>query len=64
VVNEPDVPITGDPDQQMFEATPYDGTDLPGKCVLSPDMEMLDCRAGEAEDEWAFDVIRDHAGVE
>jgi hypothetical protein len=61
VVDEPDVPITADPDGQMFDATPFDGSPLPGKCILSPTMEILECEEGEAEDDWAFEIIEEHA---
>lgn len=60
-VGEPEFPVGTDPEQAVLEVTPFDGSPLPGKCVLSPAMEMLACEAGHEEDDWAFDIIREHA---
>ena len=49
---------------EVLNATPYAGFALPGKCVLSPEMEMLDCRQGGDEDSWAFDIIKAHAAAQ
>ena len=40
----------------MVAATPYDGAAMPGKCVLSPEMVLLHCYAGE-DDTSGFDAI-------
>jgi hypothetical protein len=45
----------------VLDATPWDGMARPGKCVLSPMMEMLYCYVG-ADDTDALDVIKMHAG--
>ena len=42
----PDYPVVADEDQEMLAAVPYDGTSLPGKCLLSPQMEILHCEVG------------------
>lgn len=34
------IPVLSDLDQAILDSTPYDGSPLPGKCVLSPDMEL------------------------
>ena len=49
---------------EVLEATPYNGNGLPGKCILSPEMELLDCRSGGDEDDWAFDIIKAHAAAQ
>ena len=53
-------PVTASPDQRIIDATPWTGSPLPGKCVLSPEMELLYCYTGEGDEE-AFEVIRQHA---
>jgi hypothetical protein len=48
----------------VLEATPYTGNVLPGKCILTPDMKLLECRNGGNEDDWAFDMIKAHAAAQ
>jgi len=55
--------VLSDPTEQVFEATEYDGSVLPGKCALSPQMEMLSCTSGHGN-ESLFDAIREHAGLD
>lgn len=55
-IGDPSFPVTVDPPAAMFDATPWEGSPLPGKCVMSPEMVMLDCYAGD-EDEDAFQLI-------
>lgn len=57
------IPVLSDGNQGVLDHTPYDGNDLPGKCVLSDEMEILDCFVGHGDDAEAFDLIRDHAGI-
>jgi hypothetical protein len=57
-VGEPDFPTTVDPSQRLQEITPWKGRGRPGKCLLSPDMVMIDCTEATVDDEWAFDQIR------
>ena len=54
--------MVADETQQVFEATTYDGSRLPGKCILTPEMEMLVCTSGHGNEE-LFDAIRTHAGL-
>jgi hypothetical protein len=54
-------PVTADPAQRLVPATPWDGLARPGKCVLTPTMEMLYCYVG-ANDDAAFGEILAHAG--
>jgi len=55
-------PVTVDVDQRVLVSTPWDGLARPGKCVLSPDMVMLDCYVGD-DDTRGFAAIRAHAGL-
>lgn len=55
------MPTFSDPSRQTIEKTPYAGDRLPGKCVLSPEMEMLSCWSGASGDQAAFELIRQHA---
>lgn len=56
------LPVLGDQVSGVLSATPYDGSVFPGKCALSPAMEILHCYWGE-DDEEGFQAIRQHAGV-
>jgi hypothetical protein len=57
------IPVTIDPTgEQLYDATPWTGNARPGKCVLSPDMVLLECYAGE-DDTQGFDAIKAHAGI-
>lgn len=55
-IQRPTFPVTVDVTAEMLDATPWDGSSLPGKCVVSPEMVLLDCYVGD-EDGKAFDVI-------
>mgnify|MGYP002821357557 CR=1 FL=1 len=54
-------PILADPKVDTVSLTPYDGSALPGKCLVSPRMEMLKCWTGKEGDSEAFDMIEAHA---
>jgi hypothetical protein len=54
-------PVTADPTKQIFKATPYTGLGRPGKCVVSPEMKILNCYIG-ADDTAAFNAIKADAG--
>jgi hypothetical protein len=62
VLDNPSYPIVADESLQVFDATTYDGRALPGKCVLTPEMEMLMCTSGHGNEE-LYDAIRTHAGL-
>lgn len=53
-------PVTADVNQRLIDATPWTGLARPGKCVLTPAMEMLKCYVGANDDE-AFAAIVAHA---
>lgn len=54
--------VTANPAQDVITETPWDGYHLPGKCVLSPEMELLHCYDGEDDTE-GFEAIRDHVSA-
>lgn len=58
-----EIPVLSDRKQELLDVTPYDGETLPGKCVLSPEMELLDCTTGHGDDLDLIDGIRAHAGL-
>ena len=62
-VGNPTNPVVADPDRAILDATPYDGSTLPGKCLLSPQMEILDCWTGHYNDDEALDLIRIEEGL-
>ena len=51
-----DVPVLADGAKGTVAATPYDEASRPGKCVLSPEMVLLHCYAGEDDTE-GFEAI-------
>ena len=55
------LPVTADVNQRLVDATPWTGLARPGKCVLTPAMEMLFCYVGENDDN-AYAAIIAHAG--
>lgn len=56
----PSYPVVADPEVGILDSTLYDGNPLPGKCALSPDMEILGCENGHGEDDWARLLIEAH----
>lgn len=57
------LPVLADLDQAVYTATPWDGNARPGKCVLSPKMEILWCGVGHGFDSEAFAMIEAHAAA-
>ena len=51
------IPVTSDILQKVQDATPWNGLSRPGKCVLSPEMVMLECYEGD-DDTLGFDAIK------
>jgi len=60
-INAPDLPVLSDTEEGILEASSYPGSPLPGKCALSPEMEILRCVHGHGN-EILFEEILDHAG--
>ena len=58
---DPGMFVGSDETEQVFDSTPYDGRSLPGKCVLTPEMEMYYCTTGHGSSS-AFDAVEEHAG--
>ncbi len=54
--------MTADVGEVLVPGTPFDGSVAAGKCVLTPELEIVDCRNGHADESWAWDAILDHAG--
>ena len=59
--NPGDVPVLSDEAAAILDATPYAGTTLPGRCVLSPQMEILDCKTGHGNDTELYTLILEDA---
>lgn len=57
-IGDPSIPVVADPMQGFLYDTPYDGSELPGKCLLSPDLEIRMCWAGPGNDDAALDIVR------
>ncbi len=51
-----------DTDREVLDATPFNGEVAAGKCVLAPDLQILDCETGHGSEQWAWDAILEHAG--
>lgn len=60
-IDNPPFPVFSEPNDLMLDSTPWKADRLPGKCVLSPEMELLHCYAGDDDTE-GFDAIIEHAG--
>jgi len=55
-------PVLGDTESLLLDSVPYDGTELPGVCLLSPAMEILSCGAGNDQITPLAETIAAHAG--
>ena len=60
LLGDPRHPVLADPSEQVLSATSYDGSMLPGKCALTPEMEILECTAGHGNGA-LLERIREHA---
>ncbi len=58
-IGEPAFPVFADTQGLLLQVTPYDGKELPGKCVLSPAMEILGCVTGHGLDEVEA-IVQEH----
>ena len=56
-------PVLADPADALSTNTPWNGSTLPGKCAVAPDMTLLHCWTGHGEDTVGYDAIRAHAGL-
>ncbi|MFT5584343.1 MAG: hypothetical protein ACI9VR_001928 [Cognaticolwellia sp.] len=57
-VDDPSIPVFADPARDILNNTPYDGKELPGKCLLSPSMEIVSCWTGHENDDEALEIVR------
>ena len=60
VIGTPNIAVLGDVYAQALGITPYNGSALPGKCALTPDMEILGCIASE-DSTPVLEMIQQHA---
>jgi len=58
-ISSGDMPVLGDLTGRLIEASGWDGSSMPGQCVVAPDMTMLDCYTGE-DDARAAAAIEAH----
>lgn len=61
-LGNPQIPVLADPDKAILTSTPWADSSLPGKCILTPEMEILECYTGHGN-EAAFDVVLEHLGA-
>jgi hypothetical protein len=54
-------PVLADPTDGVAMGSPWNGSTLPGKCALAPDMTILTCWTGGGEDTQGYDAIKAHA---
>gem|GEM_PF-5189607 len=64
-IGEPNLPVTSNNDQQILEAGDYlyPGSSMPGRVLLSPQMEILGKTTGHKSDEWAWDIVREREAL-
>ncbi len=58
-IDSPDFPVVADPEKAILSATTWEGTYLPGKCALTPQMEIIKCYTGHGNDE-GLEAIVEH----
>ncbi len=59
-VGEPPFPVLSNEAQDILDVVPYTGDPLPGKCLVSPEMELIECNHGHGPDTWAAEAILEH----
>jgi len=62
-LGEPEYPVLSSTDFGILDASGYTGAPLPGKLLVNPRMEILTLETGHGYPAWAFDLIRDDAGL-
>ncbi len=55
------LPVLADTEQAIVEFTPFEGSPLPGKCLFSPEMVMVECWSGHSGIEELYEVMERHA---
>ena len=59
-IGSPSYPVFADTAEALFDAVPYDGSSLPGICLVTPEMELLECTSGHGMEQF-LETIQDHA---
>jgi len=59
-IGEPAFPVLSDIYEGALGATPYDGSSLPGTCILTPEMEILECTTGHGMSS-LLEAVQEHA---
>jgi hypothetical protein len=64
-IGEPNLPVTSNNNQQILDAAdyPYPGSAMPGRVLLSPQMEIIGKTTGHQSDQWAWDIVREREGL-
>ena len=63
-IGSPDFPVLAGGDGAIVDATPMTQDAHPEICAMTPELEILDCFVGHGGYDDAFDVIKNHAGIE
>ena len=61
-IGSPSFAVLSDVSDLSLGITPYEGTALPGKCALTPQMEILGCATGHGSHD-LFQLIEQHAAA-
>ena len=56
-IGDASLPVLADHTQRILSVTPYDGLAMPGKCVLTPEMEILYCWVGHGNEDGLGAVV-------
>jgi hypothetical protein len=57
-VEAEEIAVFADVDGEILRSTPYEGFEVPAKCLVSPQMEIIQCSAGEYADTSMFALIQ------
>ena len=61
-IGSPDFPVVADTEVASLASTGFNGVNLAGKCLISPQMALLACTTGHGPDDWATDIIVEREG--
>jgi hypothetical protein len=59
-MGEPELAVLADGGRQVIDDTPWEAAYLPGKCALTPDMEILGCYTGHGNSEPMAAIVDHH----
>lgn len=60
-LGSPSFPVLADTERATLRATPHDGSVVPAKCSLTPEMVLLDCVTGHGSEELLSGIEADAA---